>query len=105
MQDATTRRDRNSVPVAPPDEAGQGAEDTRPSHHGPNGRFQNPWPTARAPRGWPSLLRWQWERRRVDLAPDPKPSDLPAATPLIAQPYASPFELRATWVGHSTWLL
>lgn len=51
------------------------------------------------------VLRWQLERRRRRPPPSPPPERLPAASPRIAQPRAPDGELRATWVGHSTWLL
>jgi N-acyl-phosphatidylethanolamine-hydrolysing phospholipase D len=75
-----------------------------PPHHDPSGRFRNPWPTAYEPTR-ADLLRWRRERREKELAPNPRPEQLPRAESEVAYPRAAADELRATWVGHSTFLL
>lgn len=81
-----------------------GARRTAPRHHRPGGGFRNPWPTANGD-AKPSVLRWWWERARKQLAPDPALADLPLADSRIAFPRAAAGELRATWVGQSTFLI
>lgn len=79
-----------------------------PSHHGPDGRYRNPWPTGRdALPGQGDVLRWVWERWRYGRAPDPAPEDLTRATPDVAVPRVpgDSDELRITWVGHATFLV
>jgi N-acyl-phosphatidylethanolamine-hydrolysing phospholipase D len=77
---------------------------TSPSHHHPPGGFRNPWPDA-APADAKEVLRWQAERRRNPRAPNPPPGHFPRATPSFATPRATPDQITATWVGHSTVLL
>lgn len=73
-----------------------------PPHHRRGGGYRNPWSTADFDeRG--SVLRWWWERATSALPPDPRPDQLPRAAGDLSEP--APGELRATWVGHSTWLL
>lgn len=74
------------------------------AHHRPGGGFRNPWPTANGD-AQPSVLRWWWERTRAHLPPDPAPRDLPPGESRIASPHAPAGELRATWIGHATFLL
>ncbi|MFL5384911.1 MAG: MBL fold metallo-hydrolase [Longimicrobiaceae bacterium] len=77
----------------------------RPPHHGPDGRFRIPWPLdAPEERSGASMFRWYWERTRRKLAPNPRPEQVPLA-PHAAAPRTTPGEIRATWVGHSTFLL
>lgn len=71
-------------------------------HHAADGGFRNPWPTV-AREG--SFLRWMWERRRKELPPSPSPSQLPHERSDVAHPRAAAGEMRATWVGHATFLL
>jgi N-acyl-phosphatidylethanolamine-hydrolysing phospholipase D len=75
-----------------------------PPHHDPAGGFRNPWPTADLP-GFAQVLRWRWQTARTTLPPDPRPGALPLVPSDPAHPHAAPDELRATWIGHSTWLL
>lgn len=80
----------------------------RPKHHGPNGRYRDPWPAGReAPRGRADLFRWLWQRLRHGRAPNPEPDDLPRAEPELAEPRvpAEADELRVTWVGQATFLV
>jgi len=75
-----------------------------PAHHGPDGGFRNPgleWP--RASGG--AVLRWQWERLRRGVPPNPAPHALPVVPGDVAYPRAARGELRITWVGHSTFLI
>ncbi len=55
--------------------------------------------------GGSAFLKWQWERIRHGVSPDPAPSALPTVAAAVARPRASAEELRVTWVGHSTLLL
>jgi N-acyl-phosphatidylethanolamine-hydrolysing phospholipase D len=75
-----------------------------PAHHRPGGGFRNPWPGGELTSG-SDFWRWQRERRRADLPPNPDPRQLPRAEPDIARPRAETRELRITWVGHATFLL
>jgi N-acyl-phosphatidylethanolamine-hydrolysing phospholipase D len=74
------------------------------SHHGPNGGFRNPWPTART-REEGGFLRWQRERRQRELPPNPCPDALPTMEPRIDRPRAAADDLRITWIGHATFLV
>ena len=71
-------------------------------HHTAGG-YRNPWPDSE-PRGWGDVLRWSWQRRRQQLAPDPAPNSFPLAQPVFSA-RGAPGELQATWVGHATALL
>ena len=77
---------------------------TLPDHHDPTGGFRNPWPTANLP-GFREVLRWRREAARATLPPDPDPSEIPTVLPDPALPRAAADELRATWLGHSSFLL
>lgn len=78
-----------------------------PPHHGPDGRFRNPWSGPKAPRGQGDLIRWMWERWRSPRAPDPPPEALPRRAPELAEPRVpeETDELRLTWVGQATFLI
>ena len=82
------------------DEAGREA----PAHHAPGGGFRNPWPTAEGMTQG-SLLKWWWQRLRDGIPPDPEPEEIPHDRPRPARPTAPLGELRATWIGHATFLL
>jgi N-acyl-phosphatidylethanolamine-hydrolysing phospholipase D len=70
------------------------------------GRFVHPWPLAHeGGRGFRDILRWQRDRMRNGVEPNPGPGAIRMATPAIARPRAAPGELRTTWVGHATFLL
>lgn len=77
------------------------------AHHGPDGRFRNPWPEAAGEaalrrRIWRVGLEWLFGRH----APDPSPGDLEVATPEPARPrVTSAGEIRLTWIGHATTLI
>ena len=77
---------------------------TRPPHHDPDGGYRNPWPTAGLP-GRLDLLRWWWERASSQRAPDPEPGQVPRAQSRAARPRGVAGEVRATWIGHSSFLL
>lgn len=80
--------------------------DPLPAHHDPKGGFRNPWPTfgERA-----NGLRWALQRITGKLPSDPSPDEIPRARPAIGngngRPDADTKEIRATWVGHATFLL
>jgi N-acyl-phosphatidylethanolamine-hydrolysing phospholipase D len=74
------------------------------SHRRPGGGFRNPWPTAGFERRG-GVVRWWWERLTTALPPDPAPGELRAVAPRVARPAAAVEELRATWIGHSSFLL
>ena len=78
--------------------------DPLPPHHDPRGGFRNPWPTANLP-GFREVLKWRREVARANLPPDPDPRRIPTARPDPAIPRAAAGELRATWIGHSTFLV
>ena len=79
----------------------------RPPHHGPDGRFRNPWPleVPETRAGGGSIVRWQWERMRQKRAPNPTPEQVPLACPAVARPRAGAGTMHVTWVGHSTFLV
>src|SRR5262245_41964827 len=76
----------------------------RGSHRGPDGRFRNPWPHSE-PHGWRALLAWNRDRRQHPPPPSPARGGFPVAAPAIVRPRATPGDLSATWIGHSTVLL
>ena len=76
---------------------------SRPAHHGPDGRFRNPWPEAAgddALRGRIRRVAWEW--LTGSHPPDPRPDQLPLAQADLAHPTVGNGELRITWVGHAT---
>jgi N-acyl-phosphatidylethanolamine-hydrolysing phospholipase D len=73
-----------------------------PAHHGPDGRFRNPWPGNINP-GLGHMFRFLRERSRA--APTPPRGSFPVAEPAVVYPRADADTLSATWVGHSTVLL
>jgi N-acyl-phosphatidylethanolamine-hydrolysing phospholipase D len=77
----------------------------RPSHHRPGGGFRNPWPGEDGAREGGAFLRWQVQRLRDGVPPDPTSDELPRVPNEVAYPTAPPGEIRATWVGHSTFLV
>lgn len=80
----------------------------RPAHHGPDGRYRNPWAQGPdLPPGQSDLLKWAWERLRGQRASDPAPEELPRGEPELAEPRvpAEAHEVRVTWVGQATFLL
>lgn len=56
-------------------------------------------------RGLRDMLRWRLQRWRNPVPPDPPASAFERGDPDPAHPAAPPGELRATWVGHATFLL
>lgn len=77
---------------------------TRPTHHGPDGSFRNPWPRSESP-GWRDVIRMMREHfgaLRKEVAPGTTPG---RSTPAIRYPRAGAREVRVTWIGHSTVLL
>ena len=77
---------------------------TRPHHRG--SRFTVPWETlADMPSGL-DMLRLIWEQLTGDHPPDPDPGEVPREEPRLATVGAAvTSEIRATWIGHATWLL
>jgi N-acyl-phosphatidylethanolamine-hydrolysing phospholipase D len=77
-----------------------------PSHHGPDGRFLNPWPMAAGDDG---VRRQFWRVARTFLLarrpPNPHPSALPMARPEVAYPTVDAGEARITWIGHASTLI
>jgi len=77
-----------------------------PSHHGPDGRFLNPWPVAK---GDDEIRRQFWRVARTFLLarrpPNPRPSQLPTARPEVAHPTVDGGEVRITWIGHASTLI
>jgi N-acyl-phosphatidylethanolamine-hydrolysing phospholipase D len=50
-------------------------------------------------------MRWQMQRVREGVEPDPPGDAFPVATPDVARPRAGQEELRITWIGHATFLI
>jgi N-acyl-phosphatidylethanolamine-hydrolysing phospholipase D len=83
-----------------------GTDAPLPSQRGRDGRFINPWPGGETTdRGLLDMLRWQRDRLRDGVIPDPPRDAFDVASPDIALPRSAAGELRITWVGHSTFLL
>ena len=78
----------------------------RPPHHAPGGGYRIPWPLeAPDARSGGGVLRWQMERMRTKLPPNPGPSALPLVPSDVARPRAPAGEIRLTWIGHASFLL
>lgn len=75
-----------------------------PPHHGPGGRFRNPWP-GREPHRIHDVIRMLGEQLGPGRAPNPARGSFPADEPEISLPNAADGTATATWVGHSTVLL
>ena len=76
-----------------------------PSHHLPDGRFQNPWPGAQ-PGGLASVAKWLlWDRLRHQKPQDPQVLTFPLVEPGIVHPRTTGDSIHLTWIGHSTVLL
>jgi N-acyl-phosphatidylethanolamine-hydrolysing phospholipase D len=79
---------------------------SRPPHHGPLGRFRNPWPEAAGDdalrrRIWRVALEWVLDRH----PPDPPAGGLSAFTPALVSSHEDEGPVRVTWVGHATALI
>lgn len=72
------------------------------SHHGPRGRFRNPWPGTEL-RGFAGLLRWGIQRRLRGVPPDPPVDSFPRALPAFLPPGRA--GLAVTWLGHAATLI
>lgn len=86
---------------------GSPGEET-PPHHGPDGRYRNPWPDVPPEPDGGDILKWAWQRWRSDLPPDPPAGELPGAKPDLARPRlegGGGEGGRLTWVGHATFLV
>jgi N-acyl-phosphatidylethanolamine-hydrolysing phospholipase D len=51
------------------------------------------------------LLRWQWQRLRYGIPPNPPPGTFTLEQHQIAYPRAPVADCRLTWIGHATFLL
>ena len=70
------------------------------------GRYVHPWPLRDgASRGFRDLMRWQLQRMRHGVPPDPPTHAFACAEPQVALPRVEQDELRITWVGHATFLI
>ncbi|HET9982785.1 MAG TPA: MBL fold metallo-hydrolase [Longimicrobiales bacterium] len=79
---------------------------TAASHHVPGGGFRNPWPTAEGDRHtFADALRWQWQRLRHGVPPNPPSALLPLAPGAVVHPRNAAADLHVTWVGHATFLV
>jgi N-acyl-phosphatidylethanolamine-hydrolysing phospholipase D len=72
------------------------------SHHGPGGRFRNPWPGAEL-RGFGDLFRWGMQRRRQGVPPDPPAASFARVRPTFLVPGDT--GLGVTWLGHAATLI
>jgi L-ascorbate metabolism protein UlaG (beta-lactamase superfamily) len=52
-----------------------------------------------------AFLRWQWQRLKEGVPPDPPAEAFPIVASAVAQPRAARGEVRITWVGHATFLV
>lgn len=79
-----------------------------PPHHRPGGGFRNPW-SPDEQHGLASVAVWmaqRFVRRITGRAPrEPSSTAFSRAVPRIDYPHAPAGSLRATWVGHSTFLI
>lgn len=81
---------------------------TQLAHHGPDGRFRNPWPMgSEPPLGQWDVLKWLGERLRAGRPQNPDPDQLPRGRPAPATPRvpAGGDDLRITWIGQATFLV
>ncbi|MGH7506631.1 MAG: MBL fold metallo-hydrolase, partial [Longimicrobiales bacterium] len=76
-----------------------------PAHHRPGGGFRNPAPVQDGSREPGAFLRWQWQRLKGGVAPDPPAGAFPLAESEVIRPRAPRGEVRITWVGHATFLI
>jgi N-acyl-phosphatidylethanolamine-hydrolysing phospholipase D len=78
----------------------------RPAHHGPDGKYRIPWPLEVSDqRAGGGVLRWQMERMRTKLPPNPPSSAFPLVADDVARPRGADDEIRITWIGHASFLL
>ena len=89
---------------------------SRPPHHRPGGGFRGPWERpGEAPSGL-DVARFMWEQVTGSHPPSPDADQVPREAPQLAPPGPGPHadeapgeqepgELRATWLGHATFLL
>ena len=78
---------------------------TRPPHHRADGRFRAPWPEAAGDdemRDRIGEVALEWIRTR--MPPDPRPEQLPLATPRITHPHLE-HGAGITWAGHASFLI
>ncbi len=68
-------------------------------------KFTNPWPDAELEHRGSAFLRWQWQRIRNGVPPNPPAGSFPLAKPDIAMPRAPAMQARVTWLGHASFLL
>jgi N-acyl-phosphatidylethanolamine-hydrolysing phospholipase D len=68
-------------------------------------KFVNPWPNAELDHRGSAFFRWQWQRIRQGVPPNPPRGTFPLATPQVAYPRADFHETRVTWLGHASFLL
>jgi N-acyl-phosphatidylethanolamine-hydrolysing phospholipase D len=88
------------------DETGAQPARIAPPHHRPGGGFRNPWPAETdGSRDPGAFLKWQMERWKNPVAPNPPEAALPQVPSDIAYPRAAAGEIRTTWVGHATFLV
>ncbi len=79
---------------------------SRPAHHGPSGRFRNPWPEAAGDDELRKRFRevaWAWVTR--PMPPNPDPGALPLGQSEVARPTCDEGQARITWIGHATFLV
>ncbi len=78
--------------------------DSRPPHHGADGRFRNPWPGS-VEHGLGSALRWFLDRARKGKFGFVGTGAPPHAVAATLVDRVAPGECHITWIGHSSFLL
>ncbi|KAJ1862097.1 Protein-lysine N-methyltransferase efm4 [Coemansia sp. RSA 989] len=74
------------------------------SHHLPNGRFQNPWPSFTLPPAMKFLKYTLFELGNNPARESLKEGRVPAVVPLDEQAITDPASLQVTWLGHASLL-
>jgi N-acyl-phosphatidylethanolamine-hydrolysing phospholipase D len=68
-------------------------------------KFRNPWPNAELDHRGSALFRWQWQRLRYGIPPNPPRGTFQLQQHQVAFPRADVQDFRLTWIGHATFLL
>ncbi len=68
-------------------------------------KFVNPWPNAELDHRSSALFRWQWQRLRYGVPPNPPRGTFRLGQHDVAYPRAGVQQCRLTWIGHASFLL